>query len=61
MFTQLLASKPMPSVYGGCPVRGGCVNSKHSIAELCQLEESQTTSSYDMSLLIRKYWFVNGT
>ena len=38
MFAQLLPSKPIltvPSLYGGWPVRGGCVNSKQSSAELC--------------------------
>ena len=25
----------MPSLYGGWPIRGGCVNSKQSSAELC--------------------------
>ena len=34
----MLPSKPIltvPSLYGGWPVRGGCVNSKQSSADLC--------------------------
>ena len=37
----------MPSLYGGWPVRGGCVNSKQSSVELCmRLIIKRTVSKY---------------